>query len=202
LRQVWFPLGTWNKDDVRALAERWGLPNYDAPDSQELCFVPGGDHGTVVERELRKQGLSTDALQPGPVLDDTGAVIGEHQGIHRVTVGQRRGFQTRGTEKKYVLRIIPEQRAVVVGDAEDARTETIEVGEVQRLSLPEGIDRVRAHVQVSHKSPPAPGEVSFHNDRFVVRFDEPIASAAPGQAAVVYDDEDRVLAGGWITKVG
>ncbi|MEM7154826.1 MAG: tRNA 2-thiouridine(34) synthase MnmA [Myxococcota bacterium] len=197
LSQVRFPLGGMTKDEVREQAERLGLPNAQAPDSQELCFVPGGDHGVVVERRAAALGLSTDALAPGPVVDGRGQEIGEHQGIHRVTVGQRRGMQIRGTDKRYVLRVIPESRTVVVGSAEQATARRLYVEELQDLALPPVGGSMRAAVQWRHRSAPAPATVSIEADRAVVEFDEPVGAAACGQAAVIYDG-DRVCGGGWI----
>lgn len=198
LRRVWFPLGGWTKDDVRRRAAELGLPNWDAPDSQELCFVPGGEHGAVVERRLAALGLATDVLAPGPVVDTSGQVVGEHDGIHRVTVGQRRGLRTRGSDKRYVLRVLPERRTVVVGEAEDARFLRIEVGEVQSLDLPDA-GHFRADVQIRHRSPPRPATIEIDGGAAHVTFDAPVAAAAAGQAAVFYDG-DRVLGGGWIER--
>ena len=195
LRRVWFPLGGWTKDDVRRRADELGLPNWNAPDSQELCFVPGGDHGKVVLDRLEAMGLSTDALAPGPVLDEAGQVVGEHDGIHRVTIGQRRGLRTRGRDKRYVLRVVPEQRAVVVGEADDARFDRLRVGELQMLAPTP--TTFRADVQIRHRSPSRPATVERVGEVARVVFDEPISAAAPGQAAVFYEG-DRVLGGGWI----
>lgn len=200
LRYTWFPLGGFTKERVRREAARRRLPNHDAPDSQELCFVPGGDHAEVVQRRLAGQGVSLDSLQPGPVLDRDGEVVGRHDGIHRVTVGQRRGFTTFGTQRRYVLRVVPEQRAVVVGDVDDTSTSALEVDEVQRLSLPDGPTTIRASVQIRHRSAPAPATVHVEHDRATVRFDAPVPAAAPGQAAVFYDEQQRVLGGGWIGR--
>lgn len=200
LRHTWFPLGGWTKEQVRAEADRRGLPNHDAPDSQELCFVPGGDHGQVVRQQLAARAEPVDALEPGPVLDLGGNVVGEHDGIHRVTVGQRRGFRVYGTQRRYVLEVIPEQRAVVVGDADDVQTQTLEVGELQRLFLPSDADCIRASVQIRHRSAPQMATVRLTGDGARVEFDRPVAAAAPGQAAVFYDTDDRVLGGGWITR--
>jgi tRNA-uridine 2-sulfurtransferase len=197
LRRVSFPLGDWTKDDVRRRAEALRLPNWDAPDSQELCFVPGGDHGAVVQRRLEALGLETEALSPGPVFDQAGQLVGEHDGIHRVTVGQRRGLRTRGHDKRYVLRVVPEQRAVIVGDAHEAHARILQVGELQALAPLEG--RFRAEVQIRHRSAARPATVDLHDGRATVTFDEPIAAASPGQAAVFYDG-DRVLGGGWIER--
>jgi tRNA-uridine 2-sulfurtransferase len=199
LAHVWFPLGTWTKAEVRERAAALGLPNHDAPDSQELCFVPSGDHGTVVERTLATLGRSTAALAPGPVLDVAGRVVGEHQGIHRVTVGQRRGFRTEGTERRYVLRIVPEQRAIVVGDPGEAQSEVVEVGEVRRMAWREETTCDEAWVQLRHRSPPARARVRLEGARARVELHEPVAAVAPGQAAVFYDGDGRVLGGGWIT---
>ncbi len=201
LASVWFPLGTWNKDDVRAYAEAKGLPNWGAPDSQELCFVPGGNHGDVVQRRAQEMGLSTDALAPGEVIDTEGNVVGDHDGIHRVTVGQRRGFRTRTPERRYVLKVIPQSRQVVVGDVTDTQASGIEVGELQRLDLGDDSGRMRCTVQVRHKSKPAPATVEWSGSSARVEFDAPIRSASPGQAAVFYGPDDRVLGGGWISRV-
>ncbi|MCA9709791.1 MAG: tRNA 2-thiouridine(34) synthase MnmA [Myxococcales bacterium] len=199
LARVCFPLGARTKDDVRADAAARGLPNAHAPDSQELCFVPGGDHGAVVERRAAAMGLSTEGLRPGPVIDEAGEAIGTHQGIHRVTVGQRRGLQVRGTERRYVLRVLPASRTVVVGDAPGA-TRVLRVEELQDLALPPSGRSLRALVQFRHRSPPAPATVWVDQGRARVEFDAPVVAAAPGQAAVIYDG-DRVCGGGWISAV-
>jgi tRNA-specific 2-thiouridylase len=198
LANTWFPLGSWTKDDVRRRAAELGLPNWDAPDSQELCFVPGGDHGVVVERRLRALGETAAHLGPGRVLDEAGRELGEHVGIHRVTIGQRRGLRLRGTEKRYVLRVLPETATVVVGDAEAARLRVLHVGELQRLDLPDRKGTLRAEVQIRHRAPATPATIELRGDTARVMFDAPVTAVAPGQAAVFYAG-DRVLGGGWIT---
>lgn len=198
LARVRFPLGGWTKERVREHARRLGMPNADAPDSQELCFVPGGDHAVVVEERARALGLDTDALAAGPILDASGAVLGEHRGVHRVTVGQRRGLRLATGEPRYVLRVIPEQRAVVVGDASALDVDTVAVAGLRRMAeLPTGA--FTARVQVRHRGAPAPARVEVVDDRATIRFDSPVRAVAPGQAAVIYDG-DRVLAGGWIER--
>lgn len=202
LRSVWFPLGAWTKERVRAKAEAMGLPNADAADSQELCFVPGGDYGAVVRRRLEAMGLSTDALEPGPVVDLEGTVVGQHGGIHKVTIGQRRGFEVRGNERRYVLKVVPESRTVVVGDDEQTATPRLAITGYRPLSRGGDAATMRAQVQVRHRSPSSAATVERRGDRVEVVFDEPVRAAAPGQAAVLYDEEDRVLGGGWIASVG
>jgi len=200
LRHVWFPLGASHKLDVRAEAAARGLPNAHAPDSQELCFVPGGDHGAVVERRAAALGLPLEALGPGPVVDEDGRELGEHQGIHRVTIGQRRGLRIPGTDKRYVLRVIPESRTVVVGEAEQALARRVIVDELQDLDLPPPGGAMRALVQLRHRSAPVPGTVHVGAGRAVVELEQPATAVAPGQAAVFYDGE-RVRGGGWIGAV-
>jgi tRNA-specific 2-thiouridylase len=188
------PLGEWTKDAVRRKAAALGLPNAAAPDSVELCFVPGGDHGAVVERRLRALGLATDALAPGPVVDTGGEQVGEHDGIHRVTVGQRRGLRVRGHDRRYALRVVPQTRTVVVGEPHEAEVAEIEIGEPTWLRTP-GDAPVR--VQLRHRAPAVPARIAIEDGRVRVRFDAPVRAVAPGQAAVVYDG-DEVLGGGWI----
>jgi tRNA-specific 2-thiouridylase len=198
--RVIFPLGAWTKERVRAHAAALGLPNAHAPDSQELCFVPGGDHGVVVERRLSALGLSTAALAPGPVVDEGGRTIGEHGGIHRVTVGQRRGMTLPGTDRRYVLRVLPESRTVVAGTAEAARARAIEIGELQRIDLPSDGGPRRVLVQVRHRGEPMPATIRWAGATARAELDAPGTAASPGQAAVIYDG-DAVLAGGWIDAV-
>lgn len=201
LRATRFPLGEWTKDAVRERAAELGLPNAAAPDSQELCFVPGGNYADVVEQRWAELGLPVDTLQPGPVVDEQGTVVGEHGGIHRVTIGQRRGFEVRGNQKRYVLRVIPQTRTVVVGSDDATRRRCLTLGEFHRLSLPDNVDQVRALVQVRHRSRPSWAVVHIAGDRARVEFDEPVRSIAPGQAGVLYDEDERVLGGGWIETV-
>lgn len=199
LGRVEFPLGGWTKDRVRAHAGSLGLLNADAPDSQELCFVPDGDHGVVVERRAAQLGLAADALRSGPIVDTEGKVVGEHRGIHRVTVGQRRGFTVAGTEKRYVLKVLPQTRTVVVGAAAQAVSTIVRVAELQSLGLPAS-GALRAAVQVRHRARPEPATVNVDGQGATVTFDAPVHAPTPGQAAVIYDGP-RVLGGGWIRDV-
>ena len=197
LGAVEFPLGGWSKHDVRAKATALGMPNADAPDSQELCFVPGGDHAEVVEARARALGLDLERLGPGEIRDASGRVLGEHKGIHRVTIGQRRGLGVAGEQPRYVLRVLPESRAVIVGDADQLGVEELEIEDFRRLAdLREG-EAIEAAVQIRHRSAASPAKLTLVGDRARVRFEGPVRAVAPGQAAVVYQG-DRVLGGGWI----
>ncbi|HEY0135623.1 MAG TPA: tRNA 2-thiouridine(34) synthase MnmA [Nannocystis sp.] len=197
LASLRFPLGTWHKDQVREKARALGLANADAPDSQEICFVGGGDHAAVVEARAAALGLDMDRLAAGPIVDEGGTVVGEHAGVHRVTVGQRRGLHVAGSAPRYVLRVLPETRTVVVGDAEALKVASLELEDLRRLTPIGEHASVRAQVQLRHRGRPAPATVEVAGTRAVVRFDEPVGAAAPGQAAVLYDGA-RVLGGGWI----
>ncbi len=197
LQRVWFPLGAWTKDRVRARAEALGLPNANAPDSQELCFVPDGDHARVVRERLVGLGEATDSLAAGPVVDTQGNPVGEHEGIHRVTVGQRRGLRIAGTERRYVVRVLPETRTVVVGGRDDLAVSGLRLAEVHDLGAPGGA--FSATVQLRHKSAAHPAVVTVGANTIDVAFERPVEAATPGQAAVVYV-RDRVVAGGWIER--
>ena len=199
LQHVRFPLGTWHKEQVRAKARELGLGNADTPDSQELCFAGGRDHADVVEARAAALGIDADGLAPGPIVDTSGRVVGQHAGVHRVTVGQRRGLRVAGTEPRYVLRVVPERREVVVGDAAALQVHTLVIEDFRRLApLPER-GEVAAAVQIRHRSRPTDATVVMDGARAVVRFTAPVAAAAPGQAAVVYDGA-RVIGGGWIAE--
>ncbi|MEE9385452.1 MAG: tRNA 2-thiouridine(34) synthase MnmA [Nannocystaceae bacterium] len=199
LSRVRFPLGAWHKQDVRKRARELGLPNADAPDSQELCFVSGGDYARAVEDHLGRLGEGLSRLDAGDVRDEAGRVIGKHRGIHRVTVGQRRGLGISAAEPQYVLRVLPAERAVVVGPASSLRRETLGIEGFRKLAdLPTGAT-FEALVQFRHRSPPVPASVTVYGEAAHVVFNAPVHGVAAGQAAVIYDG-DCVLGGGWIAS--
>jgi tRNA-specific 2-thiouridylase len=190
LERLIFPLGALEKGETRAHGRRLGIPNADKPDSQELCFVPDGDIAGFVHRARGDEPL-------GHVVDVEGKVLGEHRGISGFTVGQRRGLGLGGgAPTRYVLRIVPDTHDVVVGDADELLAMELSARSAHWLA---DIPRApfRAAVRVRYRHPPAEALVSPTEDGFEVRFDAPQRAISPGQAAVVYRDDD-VLGGGFI----
>jgi tRNA-specific 2-thiouridylase len=188
-----FPLGGRTKQEVRELARALGLATADKPESQEICFVPDGDYARVVER-VRPHALPGD----GDIVDADGRVLGRHGGIHRFTVGQRRGLGLGDSRRRYVARIDASGNRIVVGDDAALCARRVRVERVRWVSGRPPEPGVRALVRVRHRhdgekavlEPEAGGATLVH-------FDEPVRAAAPGQAAVFYDG-DVVLGGGWI----
>jgi tRNA-specific 2-thiouridylase len=199
LKRVWFPLGDWTKERVRDRAHELSLPNWAAPDSQELCFVPSGDHGEVVQARAKALGVELTTLDPGEIRDEDGKVIGEHRGIHRVTVGQRRGLAVSGTQPRYVLRVLPEERAVVVGSQDALQKRRVEVSDFRRLAPVSDEGTFRGTVQIRHRAKPTAATITVRGAEATIDFDEPVSAVSPGQAAVVYDG-DEVVGGGWILR--
>ena len=185
-----FPLGSLTKDQTRAAAKRFDLPVAGKPDSQDICFVPDGNHAALIER------LRPGSQEPGPVELADGTRVGTHGGIVGFTVGQRRGLGISAPEPLYVIRIEPERRAVVVGPAAALDTDRIAVSDVNWLAR--GVERATVRLRSSHAGAPASVE-ALDGRRAVIRFDAPVRAAAPGQSAVFYDGS-RVLGGGWIER--
>lgn len=196
-----FPVGGLRKDEVRAVARRLALPNADKAESQEICFVPDGDHAGFVQ-------LRAPSLKPGDIIDEAGRVLGRHQGVHRYTVGQRRGLgpSVQGVaspgeapQPLYVTALDAASGTVTVGGSEALYRDEMLVDEVQWWEPPRAL---RASVQIRHRHRPRsasiePVEEQAGGRRVRVRFDEPERAIAPGQAAVFYDGE-RVVGGGFI----
>jgi tRNA-specific 2-thiouridylase len=192
LARARFPVGDLSKADVRAYARARGLPVADKPDSQELCFVPDDDYAAFVER-------SAPAVSPGAIVDQSGVTLGTHDGVHRFTVGQRRGLglPASGPAPLYVLALRPDTREVVVGPREALDRTSLIATEVNWL-LPDTGDWRRVTVQIRHRHPAAPARVrALDGHRAEVAFDAPQVAVTPGQAAVFYDGE-VVVGGGWI----
>jgi tRNA-specific 2-thiouridylase len=192
LARAVFPVGHLNKGEVRRIASERSLPTADKPESQEICFVPDGDYAGFVERQ------AGSADRSGPIVDRKGDTVGRHEGVHRYTVGQRRGLGSGGPKPRYVLAVIPATQTVVVGDDEDLVRASFRVGTVNWVSIAEPESAIRCQVQIRHRHAAAPATVApLPGGGAEVRFDEPQRAVTPGQAAVFYDD-DVCLGGGWI----
>jgi len=182
LARLWFPLGEQGKDETRAEAARAGLEAASRAESQEACFLAGGDYRDFLERH----GL---AAADGPVLDEDGNELGRHGGFWRFTPGQRKGLGAAAREPLYALRSDPGTNAVVVGPR--AALATREVYARGRLHLPV----TRADAKLRYRSPAVPASVTATETGFTLQLDEPAYGVAPGQAAVLYTDEAVVGAG-------
>ncbi len=191
LPHLLFPIGGYRKDEVRALAREAGLGIADKPDSVEICFVPGGDHAAVIRARR------PDSGRPGHVVDAEGQVLGEHDGIERFTVGQRRGLGIAGGERRYVLRIVPAENEVVLGPREDLLASSLTASRVQWLTeVPPAPLPCQAKIRYRH-APASAAVTALTGDLVQVTFAEPQSAITPGQAVVFYDGS-RVLGGGWI----
>jgi tRNA-uridine 2-sulfurtransferase len=187
-----FPVGALTKDEVRRIAEERGLPTARKPESQEICFVPDDDYAGFVERQ------AGPADRSGPVLDIEGREIGRHGGIHRFTVGQRRGLGVPASRPRYVLRLDPERRAVVVGGAAQLESHGLVARGMNWLSIPEPAGPIRASAKIRYRAAEVGARVTpLSGGRARVEFDAAQRAVTPGQAVVLFDGE-TCLGGGWI----
>lgn len=189
-----FPVGDRTKEEVRALARARRLPVADKPDSQEICFVPDDDYAAFVASR------APDAVAAGVITDATGRVLGRHEGLHRYTVGQRKGLGLRHSPTgapMYVIELRPEAGHVVVGPKSALTRTTLTASGVNWLeAVPDSGRRVVA--QIRHRHRPAAARIRpVDGARAEVVFDEPQVAITPGQAVVCYDG-DVVVCGGWI----
>ena len=195
-----FPLGGMSKDETRALAQRFDLPVASKPDSQDICFVPGGRYAEVVLK------LRPEAAEAGQIVDLSGTVLGAHDGVIHFTVGQRRGLGIeQSMDPLYVVRIEPETRRIVVGPREALATRTIKLSGVNWIGpeIEPGTE-IDCEVKVRSMRPPVAARLTLHRAAdgagdASVSLVAPEHGVAPGQACVFYDGE-RVLGGGWITR--
>jgi tRNA-uridine 2-sulfurtransferase len=198
LARTLFPLGHLTKPEVRQLAGSLGLAVAVKPDSQEICFVPNGDYAAFMSAYLKESGIETGRTE-GEIVSEDGRVLGRHEGVHRFTVGQRKGLGIAATEPLYVIATDPKTQRVVVGSNEGLLRSECSVKDVNWVSIAAPDQPVRAQVKIRNKHVPAAAtlEASAEGARAHVTFDEPQRAVTPGQAAVFYD-ADVVLGGGWI----
>jgi tRNA-specific 2-thiouridylase len=198
LSRTLFPLGELTKPQVRDLARHHGLALAAKPDSQEICFVPGGDYKKFLDAYLAERGDSLPDTA-GELVTTDGEVIGEHNGIHNFTVGQRKGLGVATGSPLYVIQINGDQRQVVVGNQEELYSRTLRARRVNLVSVDDLREPMRVHVKIRHRHEGAPAVLEkASSDEVLVTFDEPQRAITPGQAAVFYDS-DVVVGGGWIT---
>jgi tRNA-specific 2-thiouridylase len=193
LEMLRFPLGGMEKSAVRSLAAELGLVVADKPDSQDICFVPDGDYARLVKK------LAPEAALAGDIVDETGRVLGQHDGIIHFTVGQRKGLGLSGeTGPLYVLSLDPARARVLVGPKESLRVRSIVLREVNWLAPRSGA--VECSVKVRSTREPVMARVTPVEDGgAIVELPAGETAVAPGQACVLYDGT-QVLGGGWIAK--
>jgi tRNA-specific 2-thiouridylase len=197
LSRTLFPLGEMLKSEVRELARRHGLALAEKQDSQEICFVPGGDYKRFLDAYLAEQ---SDALPDtaGELVTSDGQVIGEHRGIHNFTVGQRKGLGVATGSPLYVIQIKGDTRQVVVGKQEDLYSRSLRAHRVNFIAIHDLLEPMRVVVKIRHRHEPAPAWVEkCGEDEVLATFDDAQRAITPGQAAVFYDG-DLVVGGGWI----
>ena len=197
LAHTLFPLGRLTKPEVREIARQHGLALAEKPDSQEICFIPGGDYKQFLTAYLEEQGRQVPETA-GELVDSNGAVLGHHDGIFNFTVGQRKGLGVSSATPLYVIQIDPASHRVTVGADAELATRTLRAGRLNWISIPELTEPMRVEIKIRHRHEPAwatlepagAGEV-------LATFDEPQRAVTPGQSAVFYQG-DEVVGGGWI----
>ena len=191
LPRMLLPVGTFEKTEIRRIAGTLGLNVAEKKDSQEICFVTSGRYDDFIRAR------DVDINTAGELVTTDGTVVGQHDGIEGFTVGQRKGLGVALGQPKFVVRIEPDTRRVVLGDREELGRAELTASETNWLVDPNDVP-ARCLAQIRYNSPPAPATVELLTDqRLTVTFDQPQFGVTPGQAVVCYDG-DRTLGGGWI----
>lgn len=200
LSRALFPLGEMSKTEVREVARRNELAVAEKSESQEICFVPDGNYSGFIDRYLEAEDQSERMPGAGQIVNARGEVLGAHQGIHRYTVGQRRGLGISNERPLYVISIDSASNRVMVGEQDELLSREFIAAGVNWVAFDEPREAVRAEVRVRYRHTPAHARITPLADRRAcVVFDEPQRAITPGQATVFYRG-DEVVGGGWIVK--
>ncbi|HKD44160.1 MAG TPA: tRNA 2-thiouridine(34) synthase MnmA [Candidatus Angelobacter sp.] len=202
LSRTRFPLGNMTKPQVRELAREHGLALAEKPDSQEICFVPGGDYKRFIDAYLAEHGEQLPDTS-GELVTTDGRVLGHHEGIHNFTVGQRKGLGVATGSPLYVININGAQGRVTVGDNDSLLSRKLVARNLNWIAI-EGLresESIRVRAKIRHRHEPAEATIeNAANGEVLVTFAEPQRAITPGQAVVFYDG-DIVVGGGWISEV-
>src|SRR5580698_696020 len=201
LAHTLFPLGHLNKPEVREIARESGLALADKPDSQEICFIPGGDYKQFISNYLEEQGQSVPE-SAGQLVSTSGAPIGKHEGIHNFTIGQRKGLGVTSPNPLYVLQIDAASRNVTVGQESELNRNSFTCTRANWISIAALDAPMRVQARIRHSQSPAPASIEptitpDGIEGVLVTFDEPQRAVTPGHSAVFYDG-DEVVGGAWI----
>jgi tRNA-uridine 2-sulfurtransferase len=197
LAHTLFPLGGYTKPQVREQARGYDLGIATKPDSQEICFIPGGDYKRFIDAYLDEQG-ETMPDSSGEIVTSQGTIAGRHGGIHQFTVGQRKGLGVASPSPLYVLSIDPGSHRVTVGSEDELLSRTLVARELNWISIADLTEPMQVEVKIRHRHEPAPATIEKTGpDEVMATFDEPARAVTPGQAAVFYQG-DVVVGGGWI----
>ena len=191
LGRILLPVGDVDdKSSLRRVARELGLAVHDKPDSQEICFAPDDDYVSILAAR------APEALTPGDIIDSSGAVLGQHEGYGRYTIGQRRGLRIAAGVPMYVTKIDPVSATVTIGPRDEVMSSSLTAsGANWHADVPERFPAT-AQIRYNHRGQSAEVRITG-DDTFAVEFAEPVGAITPGQAVVVYDGE-RMLGGGWI----
>jgi len=200
LAHALFPLGEMSKAEVRGVARRYNLAVAEKAESQEICFVPDGDYAGFIDRYLEAEGEVERTPGAGEIVNTRGATVGAHNGIHRYTVGQRRGIGISNPLPLYVVGIDSAQNKVIVGEGEELLSREFTAAGVNWIAFDAPVEAVRAEVRVRYRHTAVSAIIEpLNENRVRVTFDDPQRAITPGQATVFYRG-DEVLGGGWIVK--
>jgi len=202
LSRILFPLSQWTKKETKEKARQLDLPTYNEPESQEICFLPRDDYRLFLEAHL-----DPNQIKPGEITDEQGRILGEHQGVHRYTIGQRQGLGIASERPYYVKEIRPDQHKVIVGRKEEIFSSIVEaidfhwlITEKEQKILVEAQPAAPISAQVRYRHEAAGGRLEIlPHGKVRFEFNEPQWAVTPGQALVCYQ-EDLVIGGGWIAK--
>jgi tRNA-specific 2-thiouridylase len=195
LGRALFPLGEYRKEEVRRKALDLGLRVHDKPESQEVCFIEEDSYHPFLQERLK------GAIEPGPILDRSGKMLGTHKGVMFYTIGQRRGLGMARGIPLYVIGIDRGKNAIIVGEEKDVFADTFTVDSLNWIANPREKSHLTAQVKIRYNHPGSAAVLSWTgDDELKVRFSTPQKAITPGQAAVFYDG-DTVLGGGWIKEV-
>ena len=191
-----FPLGNIDKKETRNIAKRLNLNVASKPDSQDICFVPNGDYGSVIKR------FRPESFQKGKIINIEGKIIGEHDGIINFTIGQRKGIKIAGPEAYYVIKIVSDKNEIMVGPKQSLKISKIDLRNVNLLGNEEEIKK-ELYVKVRSTGKLIKSKIVKKQNQFQVIFNEGEEGVSPGQACVFYNSDRngfKVLGGGWINE--
>lgn len=195
LKRTLFPIGGLMKSQVREIARNFALPSSERSDSQDLCFLGGGDYRAFLKRQV------PEINQPGSIINSSGKILGEHQGLAFYTIGQRKGIGISSAKPLYVIQKEPSKNQLIVGHADALGNNELVASNVNWISNNPPTNPFHAQVKIRYRAEERWGKITPMNGKqFKVRFDNPLRDITPGQAAVFYD-EDVCLGGGLIQDV-